>query len=128
MTVGAGAAWLLAAVLAVAAGAKLVRGGAATGQELAALGLAAPRTLARLVPVIELVTAAVLVAAPAWGGILAFALLAAFTVVLVRVLRSGRVVACNCFGGLSNRPISRWSVARNGALLALALVAAGSTG
>lgn len=118
-----GAGLVLAVVLAVAAGAKLARRGD-TGQELAQLGLLAPELLARVVPVVELATAVLLVVVPAWGGVAAFALLAAFTVVLVRVLRSGRVVSCNCFGALSRRPVSGWSLARNGVLLALAAVAA----
>lgn len=117
------AAWALAVVLAVAAGAKLV-GRADTGDEMAQLGLAAPGVLAWLVPAAELVAAGLLVVVPAWGGIFAFALLAAFTAVLVQVLRSGRTVSCNCFGGLTSRPVSRWSVARNLVLLALAAVAA----
>lgn len=114
---------VLAIVLAVAAVAKLARR-SGTGEELAQLGLLAPDVLAWVVPVVELACAVLLVVVPAWGGIAAFALLAAFTVVLVRVLRSGREVSCNCFGALSRRPVSTWSLARNGVLLVLAAVAA----
>ena len=88
------------------------------------MGLLAPGVLAWAVPAAELGAAGLLVVAPAWGGMSAFALLAAFTTVLVRVLRSGRAVSCNCFGGLSNRPISNRTLVRNAVLLGLALVAA----
>ena len=118
-----GAGVVLALVLVVAAGAKLRRPEATAG-ELAALGLLAAAPLARLVPLVELATAATLVVAPAWGGVVAFALLAAFTTVLVGVLRSGRVVSCACFGGIAERPVSALTLARNAALLALAAVAA----
>ena len=117
------AAWSLALVLAVAAVAKLARRDA-TGAEMAQLGLAVPQLLARLVPLAELVSAVLLVVLPPWGGMLSFALLAGFTAVLVQVLRSGQAVSCNCFGGLSSRPVSRWSLVRNTVLLALAAVVA----
>ncbi len=123
MTVARVAGLVLAAVLVVAAGAKLVRRGD-TGRELESLGLVAPEVLAWLVPAAELGVAGLLVLVPVWGGMAAFALLVAFTTVLVRVLRSGRAVSCNCFGALSSRPISPTTLLRNLALLALALVAA----
>lgn len=116
-------ALILAAVFVVAAGAKL-RSPRATAAELAELRLRFPAVLAWLLPAVELGVAATLVAAPAWGGIVAFALLAAFTAVLVGVVRSGRSVSCRCFGGLSTKPISRTTLARNGALLAMAAGAA----
>jgi len=117
------AALVLAGVLVVAAGAKLARR-RQTGTELESLGLVAPQVLAWLVPAAEVGVALLLVAAPAWGGMAAFALLVAFTTVLVRVLRSGRAVSCNCFGALSSRPISPATLARNVVLLGLSLVAA----
>lgn len=123
MSIARAAALVLAVVLVVAAGAKLARRGA-TGRELESLGLVAPEVLAWAVPAAELGVALLLVLAPAWGGMAAFALLVAFTTVLVRVLRSGRTVSCNCFGALSSRPISPTTLLRNLALLALAVVAA----
>lgn len=123
MTVARAAALALAVILVVAAGAKLARRGD-TGRELESLGLIAPEVLAWLVPVAELAVALLLVVVPVWGGMAAFALLVAFTTVLVRVLRSGRTVSCNCFGALSSRPISPTTLLRNLALLALALIAA----
>jgi uncharacterized membrane protein YphA (DoxX/SURF4 family) len=117
------AATALALVLVVAAGAKL-RQPDRTGADLAQLGLAAPRVLAWLVPAAELVAAGLLVAVPAWGGIFAFALLAAFSAVLIQVLRSAQTVSCNCFGALGRQPVSVWSLARNLVFLVLAGLAA----
>lgn len=117
------AALALAVVFVVAAGAK-TRSPRATAEELAELRLRFPTALARLLPAVELVVAVALIASPPWGGVLAFAVLAAFTAVLAGVVRSGRSVSCRCFGGLSTKPISRWSLARNGLLLAVAAVAA----
>jgi hypothetical protein len=114
---------VVALVLAVAAAAKLGRPDATAG-ELASLGLAGSERLARLVPIVELAIAGALLVAPAWGGVVAFALLSAFTAVLVRVIRSGRAVTCACFGGISRRPVSAVTVARNAVLLAMAAVAA----
>ena len=74
-------------------------------------------------PVTELATALGLVVLPGWGGVLAFALLAAFTANLAFVIRSGRVATCACFGGTSTAPVSVRHLVRNGVLLALALAA-----
>ncbi|HEV2888001.1 MAG TPA: MauE/DoxX family redox-associated membrane protein [Jatrophihabitans sp.] len=49
------------------------------------------------------------------GFVLALALLAAFSAVLVAALRRKAAVSCNCFG-TSQRPISFYDVARNGCL------------
>jgi uncharacterized membrane protein YphA (DoxX/SURF4 family) len=117
------AAYLLAAVLVVAAITKIRRPDDVAA-DFAELGLAWPNVLARVVPVLELGCAVLLVVAPGWGGIASFALLAAFTAVLVNVVRTGRVVACRCFGALSDEPVSRRTLLRNAALLALALIAA----
>ena len=116
------AAYLLAAVLVLAAVSKLRRPEATAG-EFAELGLIGPRALARLVPMVELACAVALVVVPAWGGVAAFALLAAFTAVLVGVVRSGRIVSCNCFGALSSKPVSPLTLARNAGLLLLAAAA-----
>ena len=116
------AAYLLAAVLAAAAVTKLVRP-AAVAADFAELGLVGPTVLARVVPLLELGCAALLVVAPAWGGVASFALLAAFTAVLVNVVRSGRVVPCRCFGALTDEPVSPRTLVRNAALLTLAIIA-----
>lgn len=127
MTITNLAAVALALVLAVAAAAKVHRPGE-TAQELATIGLRVPRALALALPAAELAVAVALVVAPGWGGVAAFALLAGFTTVLARLVVSGRPVACRCFGGLSTKPVSALTLARNGVLLALAAVAATGPG
>ncbi len=117
------AAIALAALLGFAAVAKL-RSPVATETDFASLGLPNPRFWAMAVPVAELLTAAVLIALPGWGGVLAFGLLAAFTANLALVIRSGRVASCACFGGTSAAPVSARHLVRNAVLLAMALLAA----
>lgn len=124
---GAGAAGILALVLVVAAVTKSRHPGR-TAEELEAIGLRWPRALAWVLGPVELATAAVLVVSPAWGGVLAFALLSGFTVVLVGLVRSGRPVPCHCFGSLSREPVSGLTLVRNAGLLILAAVAAASPG
>lgn len=115
-------ALLLAAAFVRAAATKLARP-QQTEAGFRALGVPRPRILARAVPAVELVAAAALVAAPAVGGIAAFVLLGAFTVVLVRAVSAGVTAPCTCFGSVSTEPVSRADVLRN-ALLAAAAVAA----
>ncbi len=88
--------------------------------------MGAPAALVPAVPWIEVVlgiTLVVPVLRP-WPAIGAMALIAAFTVVVVRRLRDGSRPPCACFGPRSNRPLGQWHVARNGVLLGLAAVAA----
>lgn len=94
---------------------------AGTADDFASLGLPRPDLLARIVPVAELGVANALVLAPGWGAIAAFALLAAFTTVLVGVVRSGRVVSCACFGGAKSEPVDIGHLARNALLMAWAV-------
>ncbi len=124
-----GAALILGAVMVRAALAKL-RSLAQTEADFASLGLVAAGPLAVAVPVVELAVAALLVLAPGWGGVVAAALLAAFTAVIVRVLRSpdGLTPSCACFGGSNRSPVSSRHVARNAVLLGLALIAASFDG
>lgn len=121
------AAILLAAVFVYAALAKL-RDRSATTADFASLGLPRAEVWAVIVPATELITATTLAVVPGWGGVLAFALLAAFTTSLALVIRSGRVATCACFGGASTEPVSGRHLIRNGVLLAMALVAATSDG
>ena len=58
------------------------------------------------------------------GGLLAFALLAGFTVFLHDVIRRGVAAPCRCFGAASDRPVGWGHLVRNGLLLVLALIAA----
>ena len=77
-------------------------------------------------PAAELVVAVALVAL--WGpvpGVVALAMLAVFTVALVRA--QARHVPCACFGaGASDAPPGAAAVVRNGLLAALAVLAVGS--
>lgn len=121
-----GFAYLCALLLAVAfvraAAAKLARP-ELTEAGFRAMALPRPAVAARVVPVVELSVAALLVAVPAPGGVVAFVLLAAFTVVLARAVRAGVSTGCTCFGAVSAEPVSRSDLLRNG-LLAAAAVAA----
>ena len=78
-------------------------------------------------PLAECAIAVALLAAPGpvflVAGAASIALLVVFTVALVRVIRAGAAVHCNCFGAASTAPVSRRTVARN---LALLVVAAGA--
>jgi hypothetical protein len=113
------AALVLAGLLAWAGVAKLARP-RTTAAAFAALGVPG----ARLVPLLELVVAALLVTWPAVGGWSAAALLLAFGAVLVRAARRG--VGCACFGAAPSQPASAWELVRNGGLLVLAVAAARS--
>ena len=127
--VAVGAAFVLAVVLGWAAVAKL-RSRDQTQDDFESLGLVGSKRLAVAVPVVELATAGLLVLVPSWGGVVAAALLAAFTAVIVRVLREpdGLTPTCACFGGSTRSPLSWRHLARNGALLILALLAASFDG
>ena len=77
-------------------------------------------------PLAELAIAVALIptATAAAAGLAAAALLTAFTFALILVLARGEEVECNCFGSAGSRPVTRLTVARNLALLALALFVA----
>ncbi|MFM7534351.1 MAG: MauE/DoxX family redox-associated membrane protein [Acidimicrobiales bacterium] len=120
--VGTAASVALGAVFTIAAVTKL----AAPTWTADAAALGVPRWLARPVPVVEVVLAATLVAGiarpvPALGAVV---LLVVFSALVAQALRRGRRPVCACFGRWSARPISAWTLARNGVLLALAAVAA----
>jgi uncharacterized membrane protein YphA (DoxX/SURF4 family) len=113
---------ILAATFLVAAVAKF-RSKSATTTDFQSLGLPQPALWAVVVPLLEVITAFLLLVVPGWGGVAAFTLLAAFTANLALVLRSGRVATCACFGGASATPVSGRHLLRNAVLLALALMA-----
>jgi uncharacterized membrane protein YphA (DoxX/SURF4 family) len=81
--------------------------------------LGAPRAAVPLLPYVEIVLGASLIAqiAPRLFAALALALLALFTLLVARVLASGRRPACACFGAWSSRPIGAITVVRNAALM-----------
>ena len=119
---GYACALVLAAVFVRAGAAKVARP-AQTTTSFAALGVPAAGAVARLVPVVEVLVAVALLAAPRAGGIGALALLLPFSAVLGRAVRAGSVVPCNCFGAARADPVSSIDVVRNVMLVALALVA-----
>ena len=84
----------------------------------------APLVATSLAP-LELASAALLLTTDVGvtaGGLLALGLLAAFTVGIVTNLLRGKRVDCHCFGAMSTKPLSWWSVVRNSVMMALALV------
>jgi len=88
--------------------------------------LGVPGWAVGVVPWLEIAVGSLVAArfVPLIMGLLAAGLLGAFTALLVVRLAQGRRPPCACFGSRSNRPIGPGSVARNLALIALALVAA----
>ena len=118
---GTAAAVAVGVALLAAGGSKLARPGWL--RDAAALGV--PSWVARPVPAVELLVGAALVAGVARRPVagLALVLVAAFTAVVAAALAQGRRPACACFGVWSSRPIGPATLARNGALAALALVA-----
>jgi len=119
---GYACAAVLAAVLVRAGVAKAVRP-AETATGFAALGVPAPAVTARIVPLVELVLAALLLAAPRPGGAAALVLLAAFSAFVARTLRRGLSVPCNCFGTARAEPVSGVDLLRNLLFGGLALAA-----
>lgn len=117
---------LLGAVFLVSGASKVARG-QQWPAEAARLGV--PHSLTRVVPVVpwwEIVLGAALVAGGfgPWVAVAAAVTLIAFTVLLVGVLRRGEHPPCSCFGAWSTAPVGWRHVARNGALLCLAVLAA----
>ncbi|HUP84209.1 MAG TPA: MauE/DoxX family redox-associated membrane protein [Acidimicrobiales bacterium] len=123
------AAIVLAAVFAWAAVTKL-RTQAETAASFRGLLLPVPTALARGLPLIELGVAAGLVVAPSPASWMALALLAAFSIVIVRAIVAGSTVPCACFGGGASRgdarPLSTIELVRNAGLGGLAVVASGA--
>ena len=114
--------WWLAVLLVWAAVAK-ARQPDFTRDSFARMGIRWPEAFASGVPVVEGVVAILVVVSPPVGGAAAFGLLVAFTIVLVRVIRSGSHAGCACFGSPRSAPVSWVDVARNGGLLVLSLFA-----
>ena len=119
---------LLIATLVVSAVAKL-RDPRDTSSVFLRLGL--PRTLLRLrvprlLPYGELVLAAfLLLSSGGWYVVATTAtllLFAAYFLVILRAVRLPYPVSCSCFGRLGLGEVTGWTLARNGVLLALALV------
>lgn len=121
---GLAARLLLALVFAVAGAAKL-RDRTGTRVTLEAFGVHGRlvRTLAVALPVAELAVAGLLVPASTsiYGALAAFALLSLFSVVVAWNLAHGRTPDCHCFGQLHSAPTSRKTLARNVALMVMAV-------
>ena len=118
-----GARILLAAVFVVAGVAKLADTPGtrrAIADFIGAERLARP--LAVLLPLAELTVAGLLLPATTAvaGAAGALALLALFAVAIAVSLARGRAPECHCFGQLHSAPANRWTLARNGMLLAVA--------
>lgn len=117
--------WLLAAPVGAALlWAAVAKFGSFASWRVQAAGLGAPRWATPLVPFFEAALGALLVAGLAADAtrVAAIVLLGVFTVLLVARLAAGQRPPCACFGARA-RPISWWSAARNGALIALLSVA-----
>jgi len=120
------ARWVVAGVLVVSGVSKLASRSSNKVAEMAALGVPAvvAPVVAFVLPIVELVVAALLLLVDArWPTFLAVLLFAAFVAVVAVNLLRGRRPSCRCFGSLSDRPLSALTLVRNGWLLALAAVA-----
>jgi hypothetical protein len=120
----------LAAAFAYSAATKIGRR-AAFAQGLAEFGVPRSALVAPVLPVLEggLAVVLVTVQGAAWPAFLAIAVLALFTGAVIANLAGGTPKPCPCFGppGAEARPVSAATVARNGYLVALAVIGTGST-
>jgi hypothetical protein len=134
MDVGATAALVarldLAAAFALSASSKIAHRGEFE-RALGDFGVPAGAVVARALPPVEAGLAGLLVAVrgSAWPAFLAIALLAVFTAAVVANLAGGHPAPCPCFGAAvaGARPVSATTIARNGCLVALAVLGTGST-
>ncbi|MCU1456785.1 MAG: hypothetical protein JWL73_877 [Actinomycetia bacterium] len=124
--IGEAARWVVAGVLVVSGVSKLASRSGSKGAEMRALGVptALAPAVAVLLPFVELGVALLLLVVDArWPTFLALALLTVFAAVVAVNLQRGRRPSCRCFGSLSDRPLSPWTLVRNGWLVALGAVA-----
>jgi uncharacterized membrane protein YphA (DoxX/SURF4 family) len=117
-----GAGVVLGLTLLVSGAAKLANRSWTTQAQ----ALRIPHRVAVVVPVVEVVLGALLVADLGYPTVplAAGGLLVAFTGFIVINLAVGRRPPCACFGAWSNRPIGPLSLVRNALLLVLAGIAA----
>ena len=116
------AGYILGGVFLVAGLSKL-RSPLETRRSLRDLGFPFPKETSIILPLVELLTAILLIVDPATGGPCAVALLVAFTVLIVSRLVNGNTSGCGCFGAWSTRPLSYWDVARNTGFIVLGAIA-----
>ena len=116
------ASLLLGVAFVVAGGSKIAAG---TQWPIQARDLRAPSLVIPALPWIEIVVGAMLIVqvGKPVPALIALGLLVAFTALIVRLLQLGRRPACACFGAWSAKPIGSGHLARNGALMALAVIA-----
>ena len=98
------------------------------GWPAAATALSTPAFAVPLIGPLEIVVGGLVasgLAAP-WPALVALALLAAFTLTVIRALRMDDPPVCACFGALSRRPVGRGSLVRNLVLFGLGVVALGA--
>ena len=121
-TVARLAAIVLGAVFVVAAVAKIAAGTTWVAQ---ARELGAPTPVATVLPGLELVVGAFLLAGLAGPvpPVVAALLLVAFSVAIARQLVDGRHPPCACFGAWSQRPLGEGHLLRNAGLIVVALIA-----
>jgi uncharacterized membrane protein YphA (DoxX/SURF4 family) len=88
--------------------------------------LGVPGAIAAVLPIVELVVGALLIAQLARRAvaIVAAVMLLAFTALLVVRLAQGRRPPCACFGALSSKPIGWGNIVRNAVLIVVAAVVA----
>jgi len=112
---------ILGGVMCVAGGSKIAMG---NRWPVEAQALGAPKSIAPIVPWIEIALGALLIVQlkPEVVGGLSVALLVAFTLLIMRQLQIGHRPVCACFGSWSSKPLSWQHVARNAGFIALALI------
>jgi len=120
----------LAAIFGLSAATKLAQR-AEFARALTDFGLPGREALSWALPIVEggLGLALVLAPAEAWPAFLAIAVLVLFTGIVVANLVGDRPAPCPCFGPPTDgaRPVSAVTVARNGALVGLAVLGTGAT-
>jgi hypothetical protein len=112
---------ILGGVMCVAGGSKIAMG---NRWPVEAQALGAPKSIAPIVPWIEIALGALLIVQlkPEVVGALSVALLVAFTLLIMRQLQIGHRPVCACFGSWSSKPLSWQHVARNVGFIALAVI------
>ena len=122
MSLAVVAAVVVGAAFLLAGGAKIAAGPSWPAQ---AMALGAPKVAIPFVPWLEIVVGALLCAQVARPAVAAVAgvMLLAFSALLTVRLSHGQHPPCACFGSWSAQPLSWKHLARNGALLAVAVIA-----
>jgi hypothetical protein len=91
-----------------------------------AVALGVGVALARPIPFVEIALGAMVALrlATPWSSMAMIALVVAFSLVIVRAMRSEVPPVCACFGSFDRRPVGFGHLARNGVLIALTAVSA----